>query len=126
MVEVSATFRERFWSKVNVRGENECWPWIGGVNKKGYGTIGPGGRGLSNLYVHQVAVALLGIVIPAGKMVHHNCGMRTCVNPRHLEVTTYSHNNRGENQNLADKLWGGEPLELSLLEKEISGRSRGG
>lgn len=125
MVEVSLTFRKRFWAKVDVRGENECWPWTGAKNKKGYGTIHAAGRGSPTLYVHQVAVVLDGTVIPVGKMVHHNCGMRLCVNRKHLEIATYSHNNRGENRGIAERLWGGEPLELGLLEKVNSGGEQG-
>lgn len=124
-MQVSETFIARFWAKVNVRGPDECWPWIGNTNKKGYGTIQASGRGSSKLYVHKVAVALSGTIVPTGKIVHHTCGMRTCVNRRHLEVTTYSYNNRGENHHLADKLWGGEPLELDLSVKENSGGDRG-
>jgi len=111
---VSETFTTRFWSKVDKRGPDECWPWLGAVNKKGYGTIRSAGRGSPILYAHQVAVVLDGTVIPAGMMVHHNCGMRLCMNRKHLEVTTYSYNNRDENRNIAERMWGGEPLELDL------------
>ena len=121
MVEVSATFRKRFWAKVDVRGEDECWPWTGAVNGYGYGTIQAAGRGSPVLYAHQVVVVLDGTIIPARKIVHHNCGMRLCMNRKHLEIATYSHNNRGENRGIAEKLWGGEPLELDLSEKVNSG-----
>ena len=125
MVEVSSTFKERFWDKVDVRGSDEHWPWTGGVNKKGYGTFCAGARGMPTLYAHRVAFVLQKGKVPAGKIVHHNCGMRTCMNGKHLEPATYSYNNRGENRGIADKLWGGEPLELDLLEKENSGGVQG-
>jgi hypothetical protein len=34
------TVQERFWSKVNIKSENECWEWIKFKNKKGYGLFG--------------------------------------------------------------------------------------
>ena len=30
---------EIFWSQVDVRGENECWVWLGSTNRVGYGYI---------------------------------------------------------------------------------------
>lgn len=29
----------RFWSKVDRRGDNECWPWTGGIDVGGYGVF---------------------------------------------------------------------------------------
>lgn len=124
-MKVSDTFVTRFWSKVNVRREDECWLWKGAVNNKGYGTIRSYGERGPVLYVHRVAVALQGFVIRAGKMVHHTCGNRRCVNPKHLEVVTFSVNNRGENRGNGEVLHGGEPLELDLSEKVNSGERRG-
>ena len=30
----------RFWSKVDIRGDNECWPWTAYRNPSGYGYRG--------------------------------------------------------------------------------------
>jgi len=30
---------ERFWSKVNIKGEDECWEWLAHKNQDGYGRI---------------------------------------------------------------------------------------
>jgi hypothetical protein len=35
---------ENFWAKIDVRGEDECWPWIAGTDKLGYGRFKLGGK----------------------------------------------------------------------------------
>ena len=75
---------ERFWEKVEVRGEDECWPWKGAVTR-GRGGIGIGLRMTSS---HRVAVVLSGRDIPAGMMVDHMCRNGLCQNPKHLRVVT--------------------------------------
>lgn len=88
-----ATLFARFWTKVEMNNPDDCWLWTGFVNNQGYGRIKLG-RKVSALYAHRVAVLLSGRDIPAGMIVHHRCGVRRCVNPDHLVVTTMSENNR--------------------------------
>ena len=45
----------RFWSKVDKRGPDECWPWLGHCQKGGYGQFGSGGGRLT----HRIAYELL-------------------------------------------------------------------
>jgi hypothetical protein len=33
------TPEERFWSHVDVRGPDDCWPWTGCINSRGYGIV---------------------------------------------------------------------------------------
>lgn len=79
---------ERFWKKVDRRGDDECWPWLGAVTR-GRGGIGLGGRMTSS---HRVAVALDGRTIPAGMHVDHICRNGLCHNPKHLRIVTPSIN----------------------------------
>lgn len=97
--------RERdFWSKVDLRGTDECWPWLGYVAPNGYGNYGGQQRGLTRL-VHRIAYAYAVSQIPAGLVLDHlrhtrdpqcadsnDCPHRRCCNPAHLEPVT-----RGEN-----------------------------
>lgn len=86
--------KERFWSKVNVGGENECWLWKDRLNADGYGTLSVGGRdNQSKLFAHRVARVLATCEeIPPGKIVMHGCDNPPCCNPNHLHVATHQEN----------------------------------
>lgn len=45
----SATERVRFWSRVEVRGADECWPWTGKTNSDDYALFSVSGRPLPRL-----------------------------------------------------------------------------
>lgn len=87
------TLSERFWAKMDVRGPDECWPWLGGSTKRGYGCIGEGGRANhKQLLAHRVSWELHFGPIPEGKEVLHRCDNPPCQNPRHFFLGT-NHDN---------------------------------
>lgn len=90
----TATLDERFWSKVDIGSESECWPWLASRDKGGYGQFRLDGRPKR---AHRVSYELLVEPIPIGFVIDHLCRNASCVNPHHLEVVTLGENSRRAN-----------------------------
>lgn len=80
---------ERFWSRVDRRGPDECWPWTGSRNPAGYGAFSRGGK-RSN--THRVAWEMTHGPIPGRLHVLHACDNPPCCNPAHLSLGTHEDN----------------------------------
>lgn len=87
------SFIKRLWSKIDVRGSDECWPWIGKSRHSfGYGTIGLPGSSRPITSHHAIWETLYG-PIPRGLMVRHKvCDNPPCCNPQHLRLGTHDDN----------------------------------
>ena len=82
--------KDRLWAKVDRRGPDECWPWLGATNNCGYGVMFAA-RG-EVVRVHRAVYELEKGPIPAGKLILHRCHTRNCCNPRHLRPGTHREN----------------------------------
>jgi hypothetical protein len=91
------SFEDAFWAKVDRRGPDDCWPWTGSTNNRGYGVHMVKDRA----YAHRRAWTLTNGAIPAGLFIDHTCHNRDkscaggwtcphrrCCNPSHLEPVT--------------------------------------
>ncbi|GAS98839.1 uncharacterized protein RMCC_5804 [Mycolicibacterium canariasense] len=76
-------FLERFWSKVDIRGADDCWPWLGSTkHSKGYGQFYI--RKGVPVTASRVALALQGHVLTTDVKACHRCDNPPCCNPAHI------------------------------------------
>lgn len=88
---------EVFWSKVDVRGMDECWPWIARAkHQQGYGLVYTRRNGRrTSVTASRVAYALghgLADLPPREQEVCHKCDNPPCCNPFHLWIGTSAQN----------------------------------
>lgn len=83
---------ERYWEKVDKRGPDECWNWLGSLHGDGYGLIGNEQGKCSR--AHRFGWEAAGNELPPSAkhghrlVLDHLCKNRACQNPAHMRVVT--------------------------------------
>ncbi len=71
---------QRFWSRVNKQGANDCWPWTAGCSKDDYGAFRIAGITFG---AHRIAYFIETGIDPGAQQVCHKCDNPPCCNPKH-------------------------------------------
>lgn len=79
-----------FWSKVDVKSNEECWLWKAHLDHKGYGQFWDG---KTQARAHRFAWKIhYKQEVPSGMNILHHCDNPACVNHHHLYCGTQSDN----------------------------------
>lgn len=78
-----------FWSKVDIKGPDECWDWKAGKFNSGYGAFSLNGK---TLKAHRISATLTNGPIPSGMVAAHRCDRPCCINPSHIFIATPNEN----------------------------------
>lgn len=81
---------EDFYSQVEKSDNDQCWKWLGYVDKKGYGRFNFNGR---QYLAHRFAY-IINWGQPTKQCICHKCDNPGCVNHHHLFEGTINDNNQ--------------------------------
>lgn len=116
-VPIYGRVEERFWSKVDRSGGPQaCWPWLGTLERSGYGQFFDPNHEPRLAKAHRYAYELLVGPVPGGLDLDHACHTRDeqcnlksacphrrCVNPAHLEPVSERENLLRSRNHMADQ-----------------------
>lgn len=107
-----------FWRRVEIKGEDECWPWRMGKTTRGYGVVWFAGR---KYKTHRLALQLtLGRELNADELACHRCDNPPCCNPAHIYAGTPKQNTADcLARNRANREMGSKRYNAKLTEEQV-------
>ena len=79
-------FQHDFLKQVNKT--KKCWLWTGRTNRGGYGIFHI--SRLGDELAHRLIYSWFTTNLPNSLPIHHKCKNKNCVNPKHLQLLTFS------------------------------------
>lgn len=73
---------KNFWTKVDIRSNDECWMWMASVRGNGRGAVCLNHS--IHMDAHKVAFELCHGELLEGEKACHTCDVELCCNPAHL------------------------------------------
>jgi DNA-binding XRE family transcriptional regulator len=116
-IEYSQKDIDRFWSKIDIKDDDDCWNWLKGKGKNGYGQFSVG---LKKIGAHQFSYLINNKInkIDDKIFVCHSCDNKLCTNPKHLWLGT-SLDNMGDCKLKKRNPIGSKHGNSKILEKDV-------
>lgn len=92
---------DRYWEKVNIKNNDECWNWLAAQDGHGRGVVRYNNK---NVVAHRISYLLHYGELNKDLNILHKCDNPICCNPHHLKQGTQAENmqecrDRGRNYN---------------------------
>lgn len=85
----SESCESRFWKKVTIKSDNECWSWNGSRCANNYGHLTIQHK---TWKAYRYSWMIKNGPIPKRMNICHSCNNPPCVNPSHLYLATHKQN----------------------------------